>query len=149
MAGRKARQKKRRHRRKSIWVLLAAALLALAVTGYGYRDYILAAVDNGDPDEGELPRTDAEPEARGEPEEPAEPGQPGEPGVEISPIPLPPPGELLHIADGDYLLALVARFTTLGGYAPGDLVSIAPEMVNPAQRQWSYYLRREAYGLAA
>ncbi|MEW5785776.1 MAG: M15 family metallopeptidase [Bacillota bacterium] len=132
----KRRRKKKRIPRLTITTIVFLA--ALSLTGYHYRAQLLAFGDKTPPPaaegEFELPPTDAEPE------EPATP----EPEEELhSPYP-PAGGEKLEIADGDYLLALVTKLTTLGGYAPSDLVTIPAEMIHPSQRQWQYFLRREA-----
>lgn len=144
---RKSRQSKRK--RKLILVVVAL-LFALAITGYSYRDFIFAAMDKHVAAGLELPPTDAEPveteEPGGEDEafEPADPAEPGWTEEDLPPLPEPPPGELLRIKDGDYLLALVTRYTTLGDYEPSDLRQIPAEMIRPEQRQWQYYLRAEA-----
>lgn len=132
------KSKLRKAKRKKILILLIAAFLALAVTGYSYRDYISAYIYKSAavPGEGELPLTGSDPE------DPAEQPQPDEVDDEniIPPLDPQPGGELLHIADGDYLLALVARHTTLGNYAPRDIVPIPMEM----NHIWQYNLRLEA-----
>ncbi len=137
-------RKKNKHKnskRKKIWILVIAAFvaLALAVTGYSYRDYISVYMNKNDAArDGELPLTDSDPE---EPAKLAEPPEPGEVDEVIIPPPEPKPdGELLHIADGDYLLALVTRYTTLGSYAPDDIVPVPMEI----NQIWQYHLRLEA-----
>ncbi|NLM46170.1 MAG: D-alanyl-D-alanine carboxypeptidase family protein [Firmicutes bacterium] len=55
----------------------------------------------------------------------------------------PPAGEKLPvIADGDYLLALVTKKTSLGDYEPVDLVEITQELW---ANDYPYKLRKEAY----
>lgn len=133
------KNKLKKPKRKKILMLLVAALLVLAVTGYSYRHYISAYMYKGDavPGSGELPLTDAEPDPPDELPEPDE----DKVDEEIVPPPLPKPdGEPLHIADGDYLLALVNRNTTLGSYAPRDIVPVPMKM----NHIWQYNLRLEA-----
>ena len=129
-------------KRKKRALLSFAVLLAVAGAGYGYRDFISAAVNNHEarPAGGELPQSGADPV---QPAGPPPPPQPETEAEAILPLPEPPAGELLEIADGDYLLALVDRRTTLGRYTPADLVQVDPQLIHPAQRQWSYFLRQE------
>ncbi|NLN06867.1 MAG: M15 family metallopeptidase [Firmicutes bacterium] len=54
---------------------------------------------------------------------------------------LPPGDDLPVIADGDYLLALVTKKTTLGDYEPADLVEIPRELW---ANDYPYKLRKEA-----
>ena len=150
----KRKSRKTKPKRRLILVLVAV-LLALAITGYSYRDYIFAAMNKNGVAEGELPPMDAEPGEVEEPDgegdtlEPADPTDPGKPEEnlpeeDLPPVPDPPPGQFLQIKDGDYLLALVTRYTTLGYYEPSDLRQIPAEKIHPEQRQWQYYLRAEA-----
>ena len=100
--------------------------------------------------DGELPPTDAEPgeveepDGEGETLEPAAPPGPDEVDEEIPPVPEPPPGEFLHLKDGDYLLALVTKKTTLGHYKPADLVPVPDEIKWPDHKAEPYVLREEA-----
>jgi D-alanyl-D-alanine carboxypeptidase len=133
-------------RKRRIWraaILFCAAFLAVLAfsCGYFYRDALFAFGVNGAdtaPSGDELPQTDTD---TGPVEEP----EPPDPPVQNQPSPYPPPpGQVLQIADGNYLLALVTKQTTLGQYAPTDLLQIPGEMIHPQQRQWQYFLRREA-----
>ena len=56
----------------------------------------------------------------------------------------PPPGELLVLADGNNLLALVTKQTYLGQYTPPDLIDVPLEMSYYRNKEWRYQLRREA-----
>ncbi|MBS3943580.1 MAG: M15 family metallopeptidase [Dethiobacter sp.] len=129
-------------KRKKRLLLSFALILAITGTGYGYRDVISAVMIShaAQPVGGEQPLSGADPVQPVDPPPPP----PETEEEEIPPLPDPPAGELLEIADGDYLLALVDRRTTLGRYAPDDLVQVEPALVHPAQRQWSYFLRQQA-----
>lgn len=62
---------------------------------------------------------------------------------ESTELPEPVDAELKVIDDGNYLLALVTKETTLkSSYAPTDLLRI-PDYMNPARELW---LREEAFG---
>lgn len=131
----KSNKKMRSGKAKKRIILLLPVLLALILLGYYCRDYIYAYWENGsNADAGNPVDNDAAPPVDGP-----------SPDKEPDPSPYPPPsGELLHIADGDYLLALVTKKTTLGNYVPADLEVIPSKMIYPTQRQWRYYLRQEA-----
>lgn len=142
--------RRRRHRK---YMFIVVVLAAFTVAGYHYSDYLPAYGEdwalNGNgaadppPPAGE-PEEEPKPEPEGPEPEETQAGEPG--GGGGSGRYPPPPGELLHIADGDYLLALVTKQTYLGKYAPDDLAVIPSEMIVENQRQWNYYLRREALG---
>ncbi|NLC51446.1 MAG: M15 family metallopeptidase [Firmicutes bacterium] len=154
-----------------IAAFLGLFLAAFFVAACCYGDYLLSygekvfTLSPGETEKQENPEggannSDEEEKAEAETETDLEPsgsaGEEPEPGTgeeeppdeelggdKPSPYP-PPPGEILKIKDGDYLLALVTKQTTLGDYAPTDLVPIPAEYIKPAQRQWKYYLRQEA-----
>ena len=71
------------------------------------------------------------------PEEEPVPPPPQETGPVQNPL---EPGNLYLVADGDYLMALVTKQTTLGKYAPRDIVALPDEVC----QTWKYYLREEA-----
>ncbi len=139
MVIRNRREKRKTPRR--VMLLFVIIMVVATVTGYHYRDHLFAYAENEPrPDPGE---TDLPPP--GEDIEKEEPGDPvdGEFDEEPKPSPYPPPeGEILHIADGDYLLALVTKQTTLGEYTPADLVRVPDEMKG---HDYPYELRAEAY----
>lgn len=96
------------------------------------------------------PKPDPEPEPapapKQEPKQEPKPAPKPAPKPEPKPAPKPEPKPapkpaLKEIADGNYLLALVTKQTTLGRYAPSDLVRI-PQSMRPSRE---LYLRKEAF----
>lgn len=130
-----------RKRHGRVILLLVIIMVVASITGYHYRDHLFASAvwePLPEPGEADLPPMNEEIEA----EEPGDPVD-GEAGEGLDPSPYPPPeGEILHIADGNYLLAVVTKQTTLGKYAPDDLVRVPDEMKH---HDYPYELREEAY----
>jgi D-alanyl-D-alanine carboxypeptidase len=146
-------------RRPNVLILLLLALLvAAALTVYSFRDTIFAywdappvdtpveepPVDTPVAPVEEPPGSDpvdAEPPAAEEPPTVEEP-----PAVEKPPAAENPaadtPAAVRQLANGDDLLALVTKETSLGKYEPTDLVTIPAEMGLYDTR---YQLRAEAY----
>lgn len=140
MAGRRRSgksRKKGKRRWKSVVLFLVVIGLVLGL-GYFYRDHLFASVAQpadapADDDPGpELPDPGAD--------------DPGETPAGDDPADEPPlpvlPDEELHIADGDYLLALVTKQVGLGRYEPQDLQKIPRDYYY--HREYAYYLREEA-----
>ncbi len=128
-------------------IFLVVVLLAI---GTGVRNYLIygrlfPGLAGGSREEEEPDPTplDEEPDPVS-PEEKPDPGISGEepnPSEETVPVinPLEPENTYL-VADGDYLLALVTKQTTLGKYAPRDIVPLPDKVC----QTWKYYLREEA-----
>lgn len=126
-------------------VLIAAILLLAAGVGYQYRESIFAGQDPEEvgasgPDENledQIPD-----ESNSEEEQDQEENQDENNDTEEDKHYPPEEDEVLTIADGDYLLALVNKQTSLGKYHPGDLVPVEDEL---KLYDRAYQLREEAY----
>lgn len=137
-AASRKRKQKRVQKIRRIAIILICAVLVLAV--YFYRSELLAMIN---------------PEPQPEDQEPLLPEETPDPGSEPPGLPDPVEGPQLDapepepkpslkvISDGNYLLALVTKETTLGRYAPSDLELIPAEIIHPERRGGEYYLRRE------
>lgn len=143
----KNRARPRRRVKLKRLLLLLFLLVVLMVAGIGARNYLIygkllpgIAGEAGegkkpDPDPGEKPGSEEKPDPE---EEPEPPGQ-EEPTPGLAPSPTSPE-QLYLVADGDYLMALVTKQTTLGKYAPQDIVPL-PDWVC---HKYKYHLRQEA-----
>ena len=132
-------------RRPNVLILLLLALLvAAALTVYSFRDTIFAywdappvdtpveepPVDTPVAPVEEPPGSDpvdAEPPAAEEPPTVEEPPAVEKPPAAENPA-ADPPAAVRQLANGDDLLALVTKETSLGKYEPTDLVTIPAEM---------------------
>ena len=153
------RNVKRRQRSRRILPLLLTVLVVAILIGYQYRDSIYAYWEADKPPasgiEQELEQqTEPEDETTEEEEIKEEEIEEVEEAVEeierveekpspsTQPSSTQPAREILQIKDGNYLLALVTKQTSLGKYEPADLVTIPEEM---RLYDYKYQLREEAY----
>ncbi|MCR3923288.1 MAG: M15 family metallopeptidase [Firmicutes bacterium] len=118
--------------------LLLTLLLAVTTTGYRYRDNLYAYWEAKEPTVSDPESVPVDAPSTPEVKLPEE----VEEVVDEPSLYPPPTGEVIQLADGDYLLALVTKQTSLGNYKPTDLVSIPDEM---KLYDSPYQLRQEAY----
>ena len=144
--GRRKRKLTRLQKIGRMGLLVLCMALVAAILTYHYRPDLFAAMGLG---EGEPAGEEPEPEG----EEPDPEGLPQldapEPGEEHPQLDAPEPEDppvkkdSFELVDGNNFLAQVTKQTTMGRYAPGDLVLIPAEIVHPDLRNGDYYLRRE------
>ncbi len=146
--GRRKRKLTRIQKIKRQGILILCTALAAAILTYHYRPDLFAAMglvgagpEEGLPDASPGPET---PDPEGSPQLDAPEPEDGHPQLD-APMPEEPPvkKDSLELVDGNSLFARVTKQTTLGRYAPGDLVLIPAEIVHPDRRGGEYYLRRE------
>ncbi|HZK24956.1 MAG TPA: M15 family metallopeptidase [Oscillospiraceae bacterium] len=125
-------------RRNRSLTLLITLLAVVILTGYCYRDTLYAYWD------ADVPPVDApvEEPPSGTPADTEPPAAEEPPPVEKTSVYPPAPGEILQLANGNDLLALVTKETSLGQYKPTDLVTVPAEM---RLYDVEYQLRAEAY----
>ncbi len=132
---------KTRPRFKRFFFLLVLILL-IAVAFSGLRNLIVYGRFFPDAAQGPGGEEKQDP---GPPLEEPDPTPPEEdpPPPEADPVHNPlDPESMYLVADGDYLMALVTKQTTLGKYAPHDIVPLPDEICHV----WKYSLREEAAG---
>ncbi|HPU01697.1 MAG: M15 family metallopeptidase [Firmicutes bacterium] len=143
---RRRRKAKRSLRIRRLGLILLGVAVAIAVLAYLYRSDLFAWAGAAQEEPAGEEPSSKEPDPEEPP--PEQPSQDEDPQLdapepdEPPADPQPEPPALKVVADGDYLLALVTKETTLKkDYEPRDLVKI-PAYMNPPR---DLYLRAEAF----